>query len=158
ETLAGEFNSMSARLEESYAGLEQKVEERTRELTKTLAHQTATAEVLRVISASLKDVQPVFDAIAKGCAALFPGSAIGLWIVKGAVLESRARSIPVDYEGADRLPGAIPLDRATALGTSVLDTRPLHVPDLGLVAEKYPRSAQQGLAQGYRSILIFPLI
>ncbi len=50
EALADQFNDMAGRLEESYAGLEQKVEDRTRELTESLEQQTATSEVLRVIA------------------------------------------------------------------------------------------------------------
>ncbi len=65
EVLADQFNNMTARLQESYANLEQKVEERTRDLTETLEQQTATSEILRVISGSPTDVQPVFDIIAE---------------------------------------------------------------------------------------------
>jgi signal transduction histidine kinase len=92
EALAERFNQMTAQLRESYATLEQRVIERTRDLTQALDRQTATAEILRVISSSPTDIQPVFEAIVQSAVRL-SGSLHGVALrVVGDTVEHVAAS------------------------------------------------------------------
>ena len=73
------------------------LEERNAELREALEHQTATAEVLGIISRSPTDVQPVLDAIVESAARVCGIDDVVLRLREGNVLVSRAHfgSIPV---------------------------------------------------------------
>ncbi|HXV10703.1 MAG TPA: response regulator [Burkholderiales bacterium] len=62
EALGDEFNRTAARLQESYAGLEQKVAERTEELTRSLAETRALGDVVQAVNSSL-DLEQVLVTI-----------------------------------------------------------------------------------------------
>src|SRR5207302_7898992 len=83
EAVGAQFNSMAAQLKESYAGLERKVEERTHELTESLEQQTATSEILRVISSSPTDLQPVMDAVAENAARVCGATDASIRLIDG---------------------------------------------------------------------------
>jgi signal transduction histidine kinase/DNA-binding response OmpR family regulator len=86
EALANQFNDMAGRLQESYANLERKVDERTRELSESLEQQTATSEVLQVISSSPGDLDPVFETLLRNAVRICGAKFGNLWLRDGDVV------------------------------------------------------------------------
>src|SRR3990172_6057049 len=153
EALAHQFNSMAGQLQESYAGLEQKVELRTRELTETLEQQTATSQILRVISSSPTDLQPVMLAVAERAAHLCGANDAHIWRRDGNQLE-----VVASYGGLPVRRPRLTIGRQSVIGRAVADGQPVHVLDLPEVFEtEFPdsRAMREG---GYRTVLAMPLL
>ena len=131
EALADQFNSMAAQLKESYAGLEQKVEARTRELTESLEQQTATSEILRVISSSPTDVQPVFEAILENATRLCGAhlGALGLYDEESGYRHVAHRGASPEFQKW-LFEGVRHYDASTGIGRMVRDRRAVHIADL----------------------------
>ncbi|TMH63676.1 MAG: HAMP domain-containing protein, partial [Betaproteobacteria bacterium] len=155
EALANRFNNMSGQLRESYAGLERKVEERTSELKNSLEQQTAISEILRVISASPTDVQPVLDAVAERAAHLCDSPFARVLLVDGDHLRPAAF---YSREAAPRLEpiGPTALRRSSINGRAVLDRETIHIADVvPLFDSEYPDAHRN---QGVRAALAVPLV
>jgi len=127
------------------------------ETKEALEQQTATGEILRVISGSITDTQPVFDAIVGSCQRLFGGMAVNLLLVSGATLERVAVASDgalTREQGIDRWQ----LDRESVSGECVLTARVVVVPDREQVFAKFPRTRELATAIGWRSGLFVPLL
>ena len=74
--------------------------QRTTDLTQSLEQQTATSEVLRVISSSTDQLEPVFDAILAKATSLCEASAGAIWLSEGDAFRiPAARGLLIDFVG-----------------------------------------------------------
>ncbi len=157
EALAEQFNSMTAQLQESYANLEQKVEARTRELSEALEQQTATSEILRIISSSPTDLQPVMDAVAENAARLCEAEDALILRVEGNTLRVVAHYGPVPTAGTET--EGFEFTRGSLSGRSIIDRETIHVHDLSVESEEeFPVGVRLARQAGHRTTLATPLL
>src|SRR5262249_47356071 len=114
-----------------------------RELTTALDTQTATSDILRVISRSQTDVQPVFDAIVTSASRLLGVHLISMTRVVGDRVELSAFTGP-DLAGAAVLQAAFPmrLDAPGMHTTAIRDRAAINCADV----HADPRTTENGHA------------
>ena len=126
-------------------------------VTESLEQQTATAEILRVISRSQTDVQPVFDTIVRSAVRLCDGLFSALYQFDGELIHLVAQHnyTPEALEAAHRVFPARPT-RALFTGRAILERAVVHIPD----SEVDPEHQYQAVfrAIGWRSGLFVPML
>jgi len=133
------------------------LEGRNRDLTEALAQQTATAEILRVISSTPADTQPVFEAIVTSTQRLMAGKSTVLLLRRDPQFVVGAYAGPAIADLPDQVRAA-PLDREQNFPSrAILDAKIVHIPDWE--ADGVPEHERVvGRSFGIRAGLMVPLL
>ena len=136
------------------ARLFQEVQARTAEVQEALTYQTATSNVLDVISRSPDKLEPVLQAIVQTAARICDASYADM-----VLTDSGKMHIAATFGDFGRPLGeALPLDRTSVMGRTIVDGRSVHVTDLQSEEHDFPLSRQLALRYGHRAILGVPLM
>jgi GAF domain-containing protein len=125
-----------------------------RELQESLEYQTATSDVLNVISRSPTDVQPVFDTIAQGAAQLCQAQFCHVFRFDGRLIHFAA-SHGQPQESVENMQRIYPIPpgRVSAAARSILNRAVESIPDIQADPEY-----EHGATANYRSIVAVPML
>ena len=126
------------------------------ETAEALAREAATAEILKVISGSPADVQPVFDAVVESAARLCDAQHASVYRVEGHALRHVAAAGTV--RGRTAIGGLSPIDRGAAPGRTVLSRDVIHISDARTDTEMSPEVEAFVMRTGVRTVLGVPLM
>ena len=150
--------SEKAALAEELAARDAALASRDNRYREHAAHQAATIEVLKAMSASPGDPQPVFDLICRRARALFDGPSAGLFEYDGELVHLRAESGTsfTDAAALAAYNAGFPMvpARGSLTCRAILDGEIVHIRDLA--AE--PGISQAALDIGHRTQVSIPLM
>jgi signal transduction histidine kinase/putative methionine-R-sulfoxide reductase with GAF domain len=139
----------------SPSGQETEVARLTRELHEAQEQQTATAEVLNIISASRTELQPVLEAVVRSAARYCTADDVTLFELDGQDLRETAHWGALSHGGQSF---RIPCTRGSVAGRIILEQKPVHVIDLQAEAENFPEGSAVAKRFGHRTTAGVPLV
>jgi signal transduction histidine kinase len=160
QELGSQFNSMAAQLQDSYATLERKVEDRTRELAQSVEELRALGEVSQAVNSTL-DLETVLDTIVAKAVQLSGTDAGTIYVFDEASGEFELRST---YSMSPQLIAALKAHHtglSEGLAQATVQRAPTQVADL----RNRPSAPQRAtpvqqivLEAGFRARMIVPLL
>jgi class 3 adenylate cyclase/HAMP domain-containing protein len=154
EELADQFNSMAGQLHQTYSILETKVEERTRDLARSINELKVLEEVGRAVSSSL-DLNAVLPTVAARALEITQADAVLIYGYDAARRQfnlTEANGIDKSAEGAHLV-----IDEASSvLGKAAAKGEPVAISDLATSADHLLRDV--AVSAGFHSVLVVPLV
>jgi class 3 adenylate cyclase/HAMP domain-containing protein len=154
EELADQFNSMAGQLAETYSGLEIKVEERTRDLARSINELKVLEEVGRAVASSL-DLNAVLPTVAARALEITHADAVLIYGYDAARHQfNLAEAIGID-KSAEAAHRALD-EHESVLGKAALSGEPIAISDLAAAVD--PLLSDVALTAGFHSVLVVPLV
>jgi GAF domain-containing protein len=129
---------------------------RFKETKEALEQQTATSDILDVISRSPTDVQPVLETVVEHASRLCSARDAQIFRREGAVLRLVAHHGPIPTGVVGEF--TMPIIRGTVNGRAVTEQRPIVVADLRAEWAEFPEGSAISHNLGHRSVLSVPLM
>src|SRR5262245_30377129 len=143
------------------ARLLNELRQRTDDLSESLEQQTATSEVLRVISSSPGELEPVFQAMLANATRLCQAKFGNLFLREGDAFRLVAmHGAPAAYAEARRREPVFRLSPVAALSRATKTRQPVQIADVEAEPRYHsdPRAAALIRLAGYRTLLFVPMV